>query len=262
MEMNKPTQPEFSPRTDERARRIEGIYYHPETNRPHVSVTTVLDGTLAKYPLLLWYGNMSVKAMCENPEWMSQGYDFAKAQAQAYTKEFGQQAKDRGSRVHEYVNTFFRGKTPQVDPRDQGYYEAFTRFVEERKPRPIEIEMTLFHREHGIAGTGDFFGYLQDGDGQPEVVDWKSGNAFPDSLYQTAAYRGMLIAEGVPVGGTRIIQLKENGRYSDRIRATAAESDEHFELFLAAKQIYCHRNRTRLEKVGYFDCEEVNNNDK
>lgn len=238
---------------DQRANRVDGIYRHPETGRAHLSVTTILDGTLSKYPLLLWYANMAVKAMIEHPEWMDQGFDAAKAQAQSYIKEVSQQAKDRGSRVHTYVNEFFKGGTPDIDPRDQGYYNAFTRFVEERNPRPVEVEMTLFDQEHRIAGTGDFFGWLDDGDGRPEVLDFKSGGAYPESLYQTAAYRGMLISEGVPVGGTRIVQLKENGRYSDRIRATAEEADEDFNIFLSARDIYVDRNRTRLTRDGYFD---------
>jgi len=252
MEKNKPTYEHSTRREDHRDQRVNGIYFHPETGRPFVSVTTVLDGTLMKYPLLIWYANMATRAMTEHPEWSSLGFDEAKKLTQTYIKDMGNQAKDRGSRVHEYINTYFRGGTPRIVEQDLPYWNAFEQFVKERKPRPIDVEMTLYSETNGVAGTGDFVGIVE-GSRLPEVLDFKSGGAWPEHLYQTGAYRGMLVEEGIPVGGTRIIQLKDNGRYSDTLRATAQEAEHDFQLFLSAKDLYVDRNYNKLSKLGYFD---------
>lgn len=255
MERNKPTEEQTKKREDQRSQRIDGIYFHPETGRPHVSVTTVLDGTLMKYPLLIWYANMATKAMTEHPEWADLGYEEAKKLTQAYIKDMGNQAKDRGSRVHEYINTYFKGGSPRILEQDMPYWNAFRQFVAERNPRPIDVEMTLYSEKHGVAGTGDFVGLIE-GERLPVVLDVKTGGAWPEHLYQTGAYRGMLAEEGVPLGGTRIIQLKDTGRYSDRIRSTAQEAEHDWELFLSAKDLYVDRNTNKLSKLGYFDFQQ------
>lgn len=237
-----PTNQETMKRTDHKEYRANGIYTHPETNRPYISVTQIIDNTIAKPALMPWYAKMSHEFTRGNPD-----CDFA--QVQNHIKEYSRRAMDRGSRVHSLVEAYLQGHPVAPTEEDEGYLAALEAWIEKHKVTVLGTEETVYHQS-GYAGTMDILARVN-GEDKPRVVDAKSGGIYLDHLFQGAAYRQALVDDGVPVGGIMVVGIAPNGTFKT-LGCDENEAESYYAGFQAAKTIYEVRNRNKLMKVGYF----------
>ena len=169
--------------------------------------------------------------------------DFSRARATVL-----QAARERGSAVHAAVQYDTDGTLDDttVDDAIRGYVEAARAWRLDCHVTPIAVEYRVFHPTYAYAGTPDLIGWL---DGQPAVVDWKTGRA-TDAVadLQLAAYAAALryspppewfaVTTHSPI--QRIaVELHENGTY----RAHRYTRPTEFALFLQALSIYREQER-------------------
>jgi hypothetical protein len=111
---------------------------------------------------------------------------------------------ERGSAVHAATALFDTGKLDwdSVDPRIEGYLEAYIRFRTEASADWDHTEEPLYHPTYRYCGTPDRFSPL---------IDIKTGQGY---VIQLEAYAELLRANGYDPDRTGyMLHLKENGTY-------------------------------------------------
>lgn len=99
-------------------------------------------------------------------------------------------AARRGTEVHQLAERLLNGEEVEVPDELAGHVEAYVRFLDQWKPRPVLVETVVASRRWRYAGTLDAVVDLPD-DGQRMIVDLKTNRSgiFPETALQLAAYR-------------------------------------------------------------------------
>ena len=210
--------------------KIHTVYKTSEGQRVP-SVTTIL-GILNKPALLQWAWQCGID-----------GFDY---------KEVRDNAADIGTLAHYLIMCHLTNEKPDtseysdqdIDKAENcllSYYEwEKNHFLE-----PVLVECPLVSEQYGYGGTIDFFGKV---DGQPTLVDFKTGKAiYPEFFYQLAAYEQLLAETGHLIEVTRILRIgrTEDEGFEER---SIGKLDNQWKLFLACKEIYELQKEIRKEK--------------
>ena len=184
-------------------------------------VTTVL-GILNKPALVKWANNLGL-----------QGIDSSK-----YRDEMA----EIGTLAHQMIVDYFNKIKTDTSEYSQSQINlaenCLLSFWEWEKGHKIEVimaEAQLVSQEYGFGGTIDCFCKL---DGQPTLLDFKTGKAiYPEMFYQLAAYEQLLAEAGQLIEVTRILRI---GRDADEgfEERSVGNLDKHFELFKHCLAIY------------------------
>jgi hypothetical protein len=95
-------------------------------------------------------------------------------------------AAERGTRVHAAVNAWNRGAFVALAPLEQGYVDAWQRFIDDTEATVVASELRVYHDQMRYAGTLDS---LVEMDGKVWLIDVKTSQDVPPSVGpQTAAY--------------------------------------------------------------------------
>jgi hypothetical protein len=204
----------------------------PKKSRAHIryempdgtkipGVTTVL-GILNKPALVIWANRLGL-----------QGIDSTK-----YRDEMA----DIGTLAHQMIVDYFKGNETDTSEYSKSQIElaencliSFWAWEKEHKIEVILAEAPLISAEYGFGGTIDCFCKL---DGQPTLLDFKTGKAiYPEMFYQLAAYEQLLAEAGYLIEVTRILRIgrDENEGFEER---SVGKLDNHFELFKHCLAIY------------------------
>jgi hypothetical protein len=194
------------------------------------SVTTIL-GVLNKPALLDW----AWRCGCD-------GLDY---------KAVRENAADIGTLAHYLVMCHLTSREPDTSEYSaQDIEQAETCLIKYwdwengHKIEPILVEASLISEEYQFGGTIDFFGKV---DGQPTLVDFKTGKAiYPEFFYQLAAYEHLLGEDGHLIEVTRILRIGRNEDEGFEER-TIGKLDKQWELFLNCRNIY--RLQAEIRKV-------------
>uniref|UniRef100_A0A6M3J2Q8 PD-(D/E)XK nuclease superfamily protein n=1 Tax=viral metagenome TaxID=1070528 RepID=A0A6M3J2Q8_9ZZZZ len=184
-------------------------------------VTTVL-GVLNKPALVIWANRLGL-----------QGIDSSK-----YRDEMA----DIGTLAHKMILDYFKGEKTDTSEYSKSQIDlaenCLLSFWEWEKGHKIEVimaEAQLISQEHGYGGTIDCFCKL---DGQPTLLDFKTGKAiYPEFFYQLAAYEQLLAEAGHLIEVTRILRI---GRDADEgfEERSVGKLDKQFEIFTHCLAIY------------------------
>jgi hypothetical protein len=95
-------------------------------------------------------------------------------------------AATQGIGVHEALESWFAtGTVPEGEEREVPFIEQAIRWAEETNPKPLLLEPEVY-AEVGYAGSVDA---LFEIDGEPVIVDYKTGGVFESAAMQLAAYQ-------------------------------------------------------------------------
>ena len=134
--------------------------------------------------------------------------------------------RDRGSAAHSLIDEWLTGIPLSDPPGITKYYEAAAPYLAAAKAfheqwvtEILFVEHTIFNESERYAGTTDLIAKLTDGSNA--IIDWKTGNVYPEHALQVCAYaNGEWIgtAAGVKhpmpyIGRALIVQLKEDATY-------------------------------------------------
>lgn len=189
-------------------------------------VTTILEA-LDKPALRFWYG--------------LHGTDKA--------TELSEEAKDRGSRIHDAIERLLRGRSINLekefpDPKEKKMLLGFRNWFEEYKPTDIIPEHTIFSHKHKIAGTLDILCKIG---GEEIVIDVKTSKAiYPEYALQLAAYRNM-VCETSSLKPTKTFVLRLTERGKKHYEWKDVTEDAVFKTFLAVKRVWEYLNKDDLQ---------------
>ena len=148
------------------------------------------------------------------------------------TTWYDQWGRERGSAIHKAIQLYEEDDLDleSVDPNVMGYFDAYLKFKDEKKWRPMETELHVFDPVRGFAGTLDAIGYLKN---RVTLVDYKTGPLTRQVGIQLSGYAiGLKVAHSnTIVQGLVGVQLKHDGTY--KIKSYPFEPA----VFLAALEI-------------------------
>jgi len=195
------------------------------------SVTTIL-GILNKPALLDWAWQMG-----------TQGLDY---------KAIRDNAGDIGTLAHYLIICDLKGEEPDTSEYSaQDIEKAETCLIKYwdwhkgHRVEPLMLETPLISEQYQFGGTIDFFGSV---DGQPTLLDFKTGKAiYPEFFYQLAAYEQLLAEAGQLIEVTRILRIGRNEDEGFEER-TIGKLDRQWQVFLNCLSIYNLQKEIRRDK--------------
>lgn len=158
----------------------------------YLSVTTVISRGKPKN-LNNWLRKTTAEYAVDNIDtWRELSRDEAIGRIAQEANRLRDAAGSRGDDAHSWLEQRMRGQKPSielVDPAAHIYIEAVERFIGECAPRPVELERTVRHPEHGYAGSFDGIYRLHGWDGLTLIDAKTSSGIFDEVALQLAAYR-------------------------------------------------------------------------
>lgn len=155
---------------------------------------------------------------------------------------FTEEGRDRGSLVHEAIETLHqRHQPPVVPPSIRGYLDAWESFCGAYQYEPLLFEEPLYHPLHLFAGTPDQYGIARKVE---TVLDIKTGAAHPAHALQTAAQAELIKANDIGKPRQRLsVYLRDDGNYSVHKHTEAGD----WNVFLALLSIHRWKKRHGIE---------------
>ena len=195
------------------------------------SVTTVL-GILNKPALLDWAWKLGTR-----------GIDY---------RAVRDNAGDIGTLAHYLIMCDIKGGNPDTTEYSAQDIEKagtclikYREWVKSHKVEPIMVETSLISEEYQFGGTIDFFGKV---DGQPTLVDFKTGKAIYSEMFcQLAAYEQLLAEANQLIEVTRILRIGRDEMEGFEER-TIGKLDNQWQIFLNCLSIYNLQKEIRKDK--------------
>ncbi len=133
------------------------------------------------------------------------------------TKWFTEWARHRGSTVHRCLEFLVKGTLDlnSVDPKIQGYLDAYEQFVADTGFECTEVERHVWSPSQRAAGTLDQLGEIR---GSTAIVDTKTGVLQWQTATQLTGYSDLYKEEtGTFVDKLIGLQLNIDGTYNTRV---------------------------------------------
>lgn len=144
-------------------------------------------------------------------------------------------AASRGTAVHSAIEMWINYGIEDYSPELSGYFQGFMDWWNRYRPEPVGTEVKLYHKLLRYAGTADLIAYI---DGELTLVDFKTTTTIIDMTcsVQLEAYAQALKSHGIAVEGKRILQLKKDGGYAERLYP--ASDAARWKVFGCLKTVY------------------------
>lgn len=164
---------------------------------------------------------------------------------------FSAEARDRGTYVHECVETINRHggiDWDSVDPLFRPYVEAYAAFLAVSGFKPMATETRIASRDYRFAGTIDALGMIGD---KATLIDVKSGAAMPYHAYQLGGYSLALAEAGYKIDQAFVVQVKRDGKFSIHGRLEGDKLHDAERDFLCLRRV--HAMAGDPEPIQNFD---------
>lgn len=155
--------------------------YYFNGRGPWPGVTTVTD-VLDRPALVKWKREQVAYAALEHVDRLladrAAGNHEAAVAFLMNVRTEGTNGRERGSRIHAALESVVKREPVKVDPRDGPAIEGARTWLNERRPRILEVEAYLINEAVGFGGTCDLIAEI---DGETWLLDWKSSKSVADS---------------------------------------------------------------------------------
>ena len=143
-------------------------------------------------------------------------------------KETLEVAAERGTAVHQSIETLLNYGIADINEEYTPYIKAFEDFYKRYSPRVIATEKLLYNHYEGYAGTTDL---ICEFGGERILIDYKTCSTINEKLIrlQLEAYARAYTAEGGYIHGKAILHLKPNGKF--KLYRYNGLSDVDWEMF-------------------------------
>lgn len=144
-------------------------------------------------------------------------------------------AAGRGTAVHEAVENYLLFGIEDAPVEYEGYFQAFKKWIDERKPEVLATEHRLYHKYLMYAGTADLLCLI---DGIPTVVDYKTtATLYPMmTRVQTEAYVQALNSHGMCFQRKIVVQGKKDGTFHEEEHSII--DSESWKVFTELLDVY------------------------
>ena len=201
------------------------LYKDGEEHLP--GVTTIIGAVLNKPALTKWANNLGLQGIDSN--------------------KYVSERAEIGTLAHEAIMAYFHGKTVDTSDYSKNQIEQarlavahFHKWEAIYHVKPILIEKHLISRKFGYGGTIDLFAELTTDIAQTrELVDFKtSEDIFSSTYVQVAAYENLLIENGYPPDGVRVLKIPAYVGHESFDDKQLLKLDKYFKIFLHCLAIY------------------------
>lgn len=155
-------------------------------------------------------------------------------------------AADRGTRVHDYCNSYANNIfLSHIDEDCEGYVKSFIKWYDDNVEKLISSEERIYNNEYMLTGKYDMIVRLKN-DHRNTLIDIKTPVQSSRSwALQLSAYEILIRADsGVPIHRRIVVQLPKSGGKSKQIEYEDHKKDQN--LFLSALHLYHHFNPISL----------------
>lgn len=167
--------------------RTGRVYRDPTTGERVPSVTAVISAGIPKPALIGWAAKMAAQYAVSEWDYLDGLIDTEKERKiKTAHLRASEKASDLGTLVHAVCEAWQSGKPfPEWDDAADPYMSEFVNFLIDKKPKFIELEVTLWSEGHKYAGTADFIAEIA---GQVVYGDIKTGKSlWPEVGLQLSA---------------------------------------------------------------------------
>lgn len=186
-------------------------------------VTTII-GILAKPALVPWANKLGLQGIS--------------------TDKYVDEAAATGSLAHYRIECELKGEWPELDDytpaqltRSAHSVAAYHEWLKQHLFLPELVETQMVSEEYRYGGTIDCYGPV---DGLPTLLDFKtSSGIYHEHKIQAAAYWRLLVENGHPVKGIRILRIpRVPSEGLEEHVLTGAETLLNWKIFQACLEIY------------------------
>lgn len=196
-------------------------------------VTTIL-GVINKPQLVKWANNLGLQGI-DSAKYVDEAARIGTLAHEMIQEHLGGPKWDRGA--------FNPGQIDLAENAVLSFFEWERRTVGEMHTRKIEMQMVS--EEHRYGGTVDWYGEIN---GKVWLVDLKTSKGlYPEHVFQVSAYHRMLVENGFPVDGVRLLRVgrTEDEGFDDHVIGEA-QLGQAWEVFRAALALY--RTKANYER--------------
>ena len=153
---------------------------------------------------------------------------------------FMQRAMDKGTASHKAIELLNSGCLDEttLDPQITGYVESYKKFKIVHYHKSILREFRTFDSERRVCGSIDDIGYI---DGVLKTADYKTGKYYDYYKWQLTGYYLMAKTVGLPICGSSVIQLFEDGSEAKEIPINAEDYEQGWKGVCEVFDIYTGR---------------------
>ena len=132
-------------------------------------------------------------------------------------KEVLEQASERGTHVHNYIESYFKGEKYLLPIELWGYRDSFHEWLDQfESVEPLHLEYKFYDSDYEVKGSVDFIGYL---DGELTLIDWKTsssmrGETLLSANLQSLIYKSMVEKHLGIEPKTRVVAIHKDS-YTD-----------------------------------------------
>jgi hypothetical protein len=171
--------------SDKFSNRKDGFYII--NNHAYPSVTTILK-VVSKPALIEWAAleGWRIGKKAKNEKELLELF-----------RKISDNAKSRGSDSHQFIENYFKLKSPLPPPSVNPYVVGFKKFINENKVEAIHSETQIYSPKHGYAGTLDLHARVN---GVEYIIDFKTnkyGRIYRDVEMQLNAYTNAVYELGL-----------------------------------------------------------------
>lgn len=123
-------------------------------------------------------------------------------------------AAERGTAVHEAVESYLLFGVEDINPCWQGYFNGFKEWIDSNDVVPVATEYRIYHKALAYAGTADCPCYVN---GKLTIVDWKTTSVISKMLtrVQLEAYAKAFESHGIKFEQKIIVQATKDGKFRE-----------------------------------------------
>lgn len=154
-------------------------------------VTTLLGNGLPKPALINWAANATADYATDNWEELSKLSASKRNETLRKSRyEISDEAKARGTEVHNYAERLAKGEEVVVPDDLAGHVGSAVRFLDEFKIETILTETAVYHDKFNYGGTFDLLLRSELFPGRTILADWKTNRTgiYPETALQLTAY--------------------------------------------------------------------------
>lgn len=206
--------------------------------------TTTITGMVNKPALVGWAAKtMHARAVEYGRQQHERGaYDFELEPLEPWTEiVYGARdaAAEAGTQAHEMFEKYLRGEVVPTPHYSEEARQAYGNALHWLQASALEIEpfeKPLVSEIHGYGGTPDALARLGT---QTYLADWKTGGTYAEHLLQMAAYRQLILENGIDaVCGVHLVRFsREHGDFTHHFWGPDA-LDQAWEIFKHLLAIY------------------------
>lgn len=155
------------------------------------------------------------------------------------------EAANRGTAVHNAIETYTLYGVKDIPEAYEGYFEAFRSWWKEEKPEALATECKVYHKSLLYAGTADMPVKIGN---KRIIVDFKTSASINKMLtgVQLEAYLKAFESHGVNFDGKAILHLKPTGQY--KWLYYEKNDYESWEVFGALLTVFRHIQKYKYER--------------